>query len=612
MPKAIRGDHTIATATPRTADASTLVRATLSDAVRGTSPIYTTNEKATNRKTPSPKPPSLASLRTKTPSPTLANVGNRTSSSVRGGSPKALPSERLSPTQGGKSSVCTERTSPTQGKGPCSPTQGLVHARVDSRGARSASANACFTPTPPTSGVPRPLTARLTSSIIRSKSVTSNAGDLLVATEIKARSAHRRIAADAREVSTQTICDVATETFAAQEAAIAREIAAISEIAKLEPPGVCIDGFGGEEDREQTGWLDQHIRMQGELEMALRSGMELIAERTLSLPSPPLPHAHAHVDQPPVGTRRPGARHARAGATNASAAAGVDQSSDGEGHEDDEVRSLSLSEDGPVIRRFPPGGALEDSRCAPDPIAMLSDGQRHLTDRFARRDVELSVSADQLHEQGSDLSSTTPIDSDQSAAFTQVAVTSEPTDGQGKGRCCMPRERQGSEREVPNVGFSNVFEHLTPILSKVAGNLEAVQENADVTRERSHSVTGGMQVQATRVRALRCSSSVESLNLSEVQLCDNPETRSRGARSDISFGSESSAFTCLSSSTSGSHSTFPGLPFGAHRHRPLKETVSMPSLSSESSMSQLRPSHTPFAFVRGRKAERETARDCSM
>ena len=60
--------------------------------------------------------------------------------------------------------------------------------------------------------------------------------------------------------------------------------------------------------------------------------------------------------------------------------------SDGECHpEDDEVKSLSLSEDGPVIRRsFSEGagfaggffGRDRHNVHAPDPIAMLTDGTR--------------------------------------------------------------------------------------------------------------------------------------------------------------------------------------------------------------------------------------------
>ena len=70
----------------------------------------------------------------------------------------------------------------------------------------------------------------------------------------------------------------------------------------------------------------------------------------------------------------------RAQNVGATAHEGEELGSDGECHgEDDEVRSLSLSEDGPVIRRT----LSEPSTCpdtgrqaaaAPDPIAMLTDG----------------------------------------------------------------------------------------------------------------------------------------------------------------------------------------------------------------------------------------------
>lgn len=62
------------------------------------------------------------------------------------------------------------------------------------------------------------------------------------------------------------------------------------------------------------------------------------------------------------------------------AAEGEDLGSDGECHgEDDEVRSLSLSEDGPVIRctLSEPSTCPDNCRqaaAAPDPIAMLTDG----------------------------------------------------------------------------------------------------------------------------------------------------------------------------------------------------------------------------------------------
>jgi len=580
MPKnlPVRGDHTIATATPRTSDGTTAMRTSLADMARGTSPVNASSDKGASRKTPSPKPASPVSLHTKTPSPTLATLCTRTSNSARVGSPKGLPSERTSPTQG-KLSPSTERTSPTQSKGSGSPTHGLAGARtIETKGARSASATACLTPMPPSYGTPRPLTARPSSTLIRSKSVTSSTGELLVASEAKARNSHRRPGVETRESSTQTMCDAGTQTFAAEEAAIAREIAAISEMAEIE-------GLGGDDDEAQTGWLDKHIRMQGELEMALRSGMELIAERVHSLPPQPFPPD----GQPPVGTQRPGARHAGQRSTDAAVSRGTDHFSDGEGNEDDEVRSLSLSEDGPVIRRFLSAGSLnERSRRAPDPIAMLSDGQHKLRSNqleppqvaplSIRRACSepMTLAPNQGSEQGSDHSGATPNNSDRSGAMTEVALKRKDSNGQS---------RSANDCVGSDDGYSNVFEHLTPILSKMGvaqGHLEVVQENTAIVHEahheRSDPVSGSVQVPATRVRALRCSTSVESLNLSEVHLRENGDTRAQGARSDISFGSASSAFTCLSSSTSGSHNLHPAFSPLAQARQSLTGTVSMPSL----------------------------------
>ena len=58
---------------------------------------------------------------------------------------------------------------------------------------------------------------------------------------------------------------------------------------------------------------------------------------------------------------------------------GGDEGSDGENAAEDlEVRSLSLSEDGPVIARAL--SERERKTAAPDPIAMLTHGQHHVGD----------------------------------------------------------------------------------------------------------------------------------------------------------------------------------------------------------------------------------------
>ena len=200
----------------------------------------------------------------------------------------------------------------------------------------------------------------------RSKSVASNysSSDLLVGTEAKSRSNLRRLpAVEMRDSSTQTVADAGTQARLSEDAEIAA-IAENADISELEEEM--------EETLAQSQWLDHQIRVQGELEMALRSGMELIAERVYSqTPPPPMPQP-ASLPKPPVGTRRPGPRH-----PDSWRSPDPEHLSDGECHrEDDEVRSLSLSEDGPMFLR----SFSEGSRRAPDAIAMFSDGQNKLPD----------------------------------------------------------------------------------------------------------------------------------------------------------------------------------------------------------------------------------------
>lgn len=216
---------------------------------------------------------------------------------------------------------------------------------------------------------------------------------------------------------------------------------------------------------------------------------------------------------------------------------------------------------------------------------MLSNGQRKLSSR--QIDGIQSVPSNSTHqtcseprahkqdsEHGSDVTGVTPSSLDRSGAVTHATVA-------------MPHWCGTSEPAAPGPhnGFSHVFEHLTPILSKMGvapGHLEVVQENTDVaidvSRARSEGQVRGVQVPATRVVAMRCSSSVESLNLADVHLRDKAGARSRSARSDVSFGSASSAFTCLSSSTSGSHNLVSALSPSTHGRRSLTGTISMPQL----------------------------------
>ncbi|KAL1495726.1 hypothetical protein AB1Y20_016593 [Prymnesium parvum] len=530
MREPFRGDHSISTVSPRTSDgASSSTCPSLAD-VKST-PTAPACEKTSRTKTPSPKPSSVSS-RNKTPSPTLANLSGRPFA-VRVGSPKGVSSERTSPTHG-KSSPSCERASPTHSKGSCSPTHSSSTRAAEGKSGRSASATAGLAPTPPSNGAPR----RNCGSMIRSKSVASNPSDVLVASESKPRAARRPV--ETRDSSTQTLSDARAQTLAAEEAGISWELAAISQVAALKT--VAAGDEESEGDGQKESWLDPFIRMQGALEMVLCSKMEQIAERMHSLPPQPMPPD----GQPPPGTRRPGTRHALPR---------DELPSDGEGHEDDEVRSLSLSEDGPVIRR--PHSAtiasLDRSRAAPDPIAMLSDGDLSALPAF-REHVDAAEH-----------------DSDRSGATTQLALAAEePSSAEYAGAASPPHGASS-----PPGDYAHVFERLTPLLSKMACHLEVVLENADAHTELARARSeGGVKVPTTRVRAMRCSASVESLNLSEVHLHKHAETRPQSARSDVSFGSASSAFTCLSSSTSGSHPLSPDL----RARRSLTGTVSMPSL----------------------------------
>jgi len=100
-------------------------------------------------------------------------------------------------------------------------------------------------------------------------------------------------------------------------------------------------------------------------------------------PQRPVPMPPQTVRPGYAGHRRPMGL-GRAGRASREGKGGLEISndgSDGECHpEDDEVRSLSLSEDGPIIRRSLSEGAGNLFRVAgmmaPDPIAMLTDGTR--------------------------------------------------------------------------------------------------------------------------------------------------------------------------------------------------------------------------------------------
>ena len=482
----------------------------------------------------------------KTPSPTLA--------SRSGAVTPMLERERRSPKS-------VERTSPTQGKGASSPTEvakmGAGRAPDAKGGGRSASAAGFYSPTPPANAHPRPQQMRPHTSMTRSKSNTGAGGELLVATEAKMRHNLRRLPIiETRDSVTQTPPELGAPSLAEAAfgpgwadgawASLPQDISELELGEEAEPAGT------------SSGWLDQQIRMQGELEMALRSALELNAERRLGVVEGLGPSTAKRAIEPA-------------------------ELSDGECHgEDDEVRSLSLSEDGPVIRRSlsEQFGRRGMRGPAPDPLAMLSDGQHKSLEKqqlLAQTQLRPLALADDpaqptaatfLRRAASEpRSASEPSslneESDRSAAITHVRRPSKDDE--------IEEERYFSQNAI--------FEHLTPILSKVAGqHLEVVQEQEGAAAAAQRRCTAP-QVKATRVRALRGSSSLESFGLTEERIdalnaIERSVARPQSARSDVSFGSAASAFS-PPSSASGS---LPGCSPRA-RTRTLTAAQSLPSLS---------------------------------
>jgi len=399
--------------------------------------------------------------------------------------------------------------------------------------------------------------------------------------------------------------------------------------------------------------------------MALRTQMEDMAERprvgpvTFS-PMPPAPptgsrntsiaraRSMGHLRPRPLGSRTSGGHSGRSGARDHEGSG-----SDGECHgEDDEVRSLSLSEDGPVIRRsVSESGAGEAERradrhaaAAPDPIAMLTDGTRKVSARSAaevelRNSGEGSVAAE-IHVGSGDASrrascsDDSPTQDELGAApdvtdheagsqpgETAASHHSGPNDSEGLGsdrsaphsapndsdHSMAPTARAGGSAEGSSSGVD--FQNLLPVLSKVARKggplsprdkealrreeqlLEVVQEGPGVGADAKQShrrLSHGIPRVPVRPSARRSSerNSVQALDLSQVTRLPPlagaangssgsvaAEARPTSARSDVSFGSAHSAFSCWSSASASSSQ------LASPRPVPLKTTVSMPALT---------------------------------
>ena len=374
------------------------------------------------RKTPSPKPPSpqpfLGTPRAKgspspPPPPMLSREMRSGFSSSERRSPKPQ-SERMSPTSAAAAAK-QGAGSPTEQPSPVQPY------KQQGGGAKghTRSLSTSTTPTPPAG---QPPNSRVASLGPRSKSQASEAysGQSRVGTEAKRPVARRPdTTVETRDSYTQTeggeLGDIwgtplendgmGMSSGMEMDAPLDNDISIQDDEPSLSSSA---DGTGtGEED---NGFLSQHIRMQAELEMALRSQMEMIAEGPTPTP-PPGESGDEHGGaqngnntirpNPPSSMRHnqhTGRRHNHSlrsrgpqmHPTQAEAMRALQGGHDSDGDAiDDEVKSLSLSEDGPVIRRsLSEGGAghffglsgcgprSRHAAAAPDPIAMLTDGTR--------------------------------------------------------------------------------------------------------------------------------------------------------------------------------------------------------------------------------------------
>ena len=381
---------------------------------------------------------------------------------------------------------------------------------------------------------------------------------------------------------------------------------------------------------------------QAELEMALRSQMEIIADsqRTGPFQCGPLPPVSGRSNRVSqmrtMGHLRPRARIVTTRRENEphNEASG----SDGECHgEDDEVRSLSLSEDGPVIRRSLSDGSngqrlamvYAKRGAAPDPIAMLTDGTRKASSRATASELRPSSGSLAVEPQSSEASHSEAAGATSQLASVHAAATGvlDVTDAEARGSSdgdalgsaagsaqndsdhsiAVTARANGITANAVEMASSAVdFKGLLPVLSKVTGHdtsvlsthekeqlrsqeklLEVVQEGPGVAAlAQGNSDPSPTYRMRTPVRpsARRSSNSVQALDLSQLThlpqfaRAANCSTYPVGsARSDtgshVSFGSEHSAFTCWSTSSPNSSQ------ISSPHAMPLKTTVSMPALT---------------------------------
>lgn len=542
MPKALKGDHTIVT--PRLA---------YEPACKGpVTPSAEATAAVKSRKTPSPT--------AKPPSPT--NFANRKT-------PSPTPFSR----SGGRSPIGGQRSSPTFNKGASSPTR-FVGERPSVRQPRSPQVRSASSGSPdPTdyartrSPSPSPMQRPASPAVGKRLSPKPAAAMLR---QSKSSSSYAEQFGRAERRPRRDSCDAEDErltprtTVAKQSSTVGTQTDPVEDDAsgagQLVRPQATRPRPGEAYDER---FLENIAKIQGELAMAVCSGMELIAERgagaAMGAAAAVGPQTFAEAvlttkttqqrfdQQIQQQQQQPGPGRARAGEAadtrrSKKSVASCDSAAHGSDSECDEVRSLSLSEEGPVYSRSCNWRLMR----APDPIAMLSNGQH----KAARVDGESS--GDELLDESAD-GSLPRNDSDRSIATTRIG---------GVGG--------GAEESLSGI--------LAPILSKITSDLDMVAERAGegAGRRLPTRVPATKPAPERRKPGERRAPAAGdvALALSEVRLVHDGggEQRPTSTRSDVSIGSMCSAFTSLSSSASGSQLNSPR---GAART--LTTSASMPA-----------------------------------
>jgi hypothetical protein len=478
------------------------------------------------RATPSPTPSekrSSPSLRVKTPSPTPSSLPRRESPSNQ---------QRLSPTfVKARRATPPEEGSPQRATFSCG-TQ--VDPVITSTGRHPRS------PDPESAA----LAPRLRQMSLRSKSQASHHDQASISQRVaglrrpRGASPSSISAAETTERAGLRLPD--TRDSATQTLKLARTSPAGDELS----PTRDLEGLPGELHR-RSEFLFGPIQLQSELGMAIQAALEFTAERRIT---------HSYSPSEFAAIR----------------GLGGEDGSDDETLENLEVRSLSLSEDGPMIART--FSERQRMTAAPDPIAMLTHGQQHAGD-LEPKHKEQKEQTDKEQTGSSGHGST-----DLSAAGTENAPGGSGADAQAESH----------EQSL----CRNLLPILLPIFEKTAelsASDPAGDSAAGTTYQQRFSTRSGPPPTKVRVKSSRAGRGGRTLDLAELQTAgrrgdaalanlasaSSPDGRGFVAvRSEFSLGSEHSAFTSVSSPSSqaGSKDSTPRGRSG------LRGVASMPTL----------------------------------